>query len=257
MQRSFASSARSCTSVSVRSAHIWVASDSGWGLPWKPTTQRSAHSSGRCCRRRAASRSSVSQPMLRFPPSSRSKNWLARLCRPAHPTPRMPASPERESGPRPEDRGSPRYFACLYAPAAQRELLKVLFALEEEIAAAARQGLDHSVAHVRLQWWYEESLRAAKGAGLHPLARAAYAQLAACGVSSLDLSGLIEVTRWDLTGARFPTRSELDAYCTHWACAITVPVARCALPGEPALALAFGKRLGAALCELELIESLT
>ncbi len=171
----------------------------------------------------------------------------------------MPASPERESesGPRPDDRGSPRYFACLYAPAAQRALLTALFALEEQIAAATRQGLDHTVAHVRLQWWYEESLRAAQGAALHPLARAAHAQLAACGVSGLDLSGLIEVTRWDLAGAPFPTRSELDAYCTHWACAITVPVARCALPGEPALALAFGKRLGAALCELELIESLT
>jgi Squalene/phytoene synthase len=168
----------------------------------------------------------------------------------------MPASPERESGPRPDDRGSPRYFACLYAPAAQRELLKALFALEEEIAAAARQGLDHTVAHVRLEWWYEESLRAAKGAALHPLARAAHAQLAACGVPGLDLSGLIEVTRWDLTGAPFPTRSELDSYCAHWACAITVPVARCALPGEPALALAFGQRLGAALCELELIEGL-
>ena len=170
----------------------------------------------------------------------------------------MPAPrAESETWRGPEFQGSPRSFALLYAPHSQRALLGTLFALEHEISGAARSGLEHSVAHVRLQWWYEESLRAAKGAALHPLARDAHAQLAARGVSGPDLSGLIEVTRWDLSGKAFATHSELTAYCTQWASAITVPVARCALPGEQALALDFGRRLGAALRELELIEDLT
>jgi 15-cis-phytoene synthase len=158
----------------------------------------------------------------------------------------------------PEPEGSSRYYASLYAPPAQRALLHSLFALEAEIAGAARAGLDHSVAHVRLEWWREECGRAVAGVAVHPLARAVYVQLRASGALDIDLSGLVEVTRWDLAMAPFATRTQLAAYCAHWAAAITEPVARCALPsrGEMQLASSFGQRLGAALRELELLTDL-
>jgi phytoene/squalene synthetase len=156
----------------------------------------------------------------------------------------MPPSAERA--------GSAREFASLYAPPPQRALLASLWALEAEIGATARPGLDHGVAHVRLEWWREECARARAGTAVHPLTRALYAQLAASGVRDADLTGLIEVTRWDLAAAPFATRAELVAYCERWASALTEPVAKVALPES-----AFGRRLGAALRELEFLVELS
>src|ERR1700719_2355357 len=67
---------------------------------------------------------------------------------------------------------SARYFALLYSPAPQRLVLDALFGIEREISASLRPGLDHQVAHSRLQWWREECERAALGRPVHPLTRA-------------------------------------------------------------------------------------
>jgi phytoene/squalene synthetase len=65
----------------------------------------------------------------------------------------------------------PRYLAWLYSPPLQRPVLAALCAIESEIATSLRAGLDHHVAHTRLQWWREECERCAQGRPVHPLTR--------------------------------------------------------------------------------------
>ena len=74
----------------------------------------------------------------------------------------MPATPESHSA---------RYFALLYASATERPTLEALFGIEREVLDSLRTGLDHHVAHSRLQWWREECERAAQGRPVHPLTK--------------------------------------------------------------------------------------
>ena len=85
------------------------------------------------------------------------------------PPPSLPLPP-------PPAAGSPRYFALLYSPAAVRVTLTTLLALADQISAGAARGLDHSVAHVRLDWWRDEAERYARGEPQHPWLRALLAQ---------------------------------------------------------------------------------
>ncbi len=72
-----------------------------------------------------------------------------------------------------------------------------------------------------------------------------------------DLSGLADITTWDLAAATFETRTELDGYCERWARAVPQVAAALAAPDLPApLTLAFGHGLGVALCELDMLVSL-
>src|ERR1700760_1060333 len=64
-----------------------------------------------------------------------------------------------------------RYFAWLYSMPAQRKALESLFGIEREVYESLRPGVDHHVAHSRLQWWREECERAADGKPVHPLMR--------------------------------------------------------------------------------------
>jgi hypothetical protein len=73
-------------------------------------------------------------------------------------------SPTRESY-------STRYFAQLYSPASQHVVLEALFGIEHEVSESLRPGIDHQVAHSRLQWWREECERTADGHPVHPLTR--------------------------------------------------------------------------------------
>jgi phytoene/squalene synthetase len=75
------------------------------------------------------------------------------------------------------DSNSPRYFAWLYSPPTQRSLLQSLYGIEREVSDSVRPGLDHHVAHSRLQWWREECERAANGNPVHPLTRELVAAL--------------------------------------------------------------------------------
>ena len=112
-----------------------------------------------------------------------------------------------------------RYLASLYSNPNERVVLDALFGIESEIVASLQGGLDHNVAHIRLQWWREECERTAQGKPVHPLTRA----LAAAGASSLDgLSGFVDTAVWDLANATFETRREVTAYCERWATAMVV-----------------------------------
>jgi phytoene synthase len=145
----------------------------------------------------------------------------------------MPATPEPHSA---------RYFALLYSPASQRLVLDALFGIEREIFESLRPGLDHHVAHSRLQWWREECERTVAGRPVHPLTRALVDAVTgapsstsastsaetppAAPLAQLEgLCGLVDVAVWDLAGATFETRRELTAYCERWSAAMIEPLA--------------------------------
>ena len=117
-----------------------------------------------------------------------------------------------------------RYLAWLYSSTAQQPVLAKLCEIESEIAGSLRPGIDHHVAHARLQWWQEECERCAQGRPVHPLTRElvkAYGAPAAGQPSPLTgLSGFVDTAVWDLAGATFETRKELTAYCERWAAAM-------------------------------------
>ncbi|HEY6453825.1 MAG TPA: squalene/phytoene synthase family protein, partial [Steroidobacteraceae bacterium] len=152
--------------------------------------------------------------------------------------------------------GTPRYFAWLYAGRRLRAILKPLFGIESEISASLKPGLEHSVAHVRMGWWAEEAARLRAGHALHPLTRALLAQRPTDGAGA-DISGLIDVASWDLAGATFETRSELAGYCERWARAVPQLAATWAATDLPApRAQQFGRTIGVALCELDMLVGL-
>jgi hypothetical protein len=91
---------------------------------------------------------------------------------------------------------SPRYFALLYTPAALRPVLGTLLALGDEISAGGARGLDHAVAHVRLDWWRAEAERYARDEPQHPWLRALLARHPAS--SGLDLQSLVHAAALDL-----------------------------------------------------------
>jgi phytoene synthase len=147
-----------------------------------------------------------------------------------------------------------RALAWLYAPVDQRPLLAALYALEEEIGASLRPGLDHQVAHLRLEWWREECARTAQARPAHPLTRDLAAAFAGSDPAPLaGLTGLVDAAVWDLAAATFGTRRELKGYCERWAEAIVVPLARFA---APEVGPAASRTLGAALREGELLAGL-
>jgi 15-cis-phytoene synthase len=175
---------------------------------------------------------------------------------------------------------SARYFAVLYSPPAQHAALEALFGIEREVFESLKPGLDHHVAHSRLQWWREECERAVGGKAVHPLTRALVDALGphagapsapmsrAAGAPSLPglagLSGLVDVAVWDLASATFDTRRELTAYCERWAAAIFETVGGSfSIPssvGTPApSSVAPGsewRSIGAAVREIELLSDL-
>jgi len=179
----------------------------------------------------------------------------------------MPATPEAHSV---------RYFALLYSPASQRLVLDALFGIESEIFESLRPGLDHHVAHSRLQWWREECERTAVGRPVHPLTRTLVDAVtgAPSSVSAstspapspaaplpqlAGLCGLVDVAVWDLAGATFETRRELTAYCERWSAAMIEPLALRKAADAPATSdtrITNWSTVGAAMREIEMLSHL-
>src|SRR6185312_1908557 len=204
-----------------------------------PTTRRWARSSAKCSRRRGAFPISASPPMLRCPSSAPSSSRCGRS--PLPPSRAMPETPEAHT---------PRFLAWLYSTPSQQPVLAALCGIEREIGASLEPGLDHHVAHTRLQWWREELDRFAAGKPVHPLTRELQARLPGsapampAGSPPAGLSGLVDAATWDLAGATFERREELTAYCRRWAAAMVVPLGAAGVDWTD---------FGAALCELELL----
>jgi len=140
-------------------------------------------------------------------------------------------------------------------------VLAALCALEREIGASLRPGLDHQLAHTRLAWWREECARCARGEPQHPLTRELTALCAPAGDAPLaGLVGLVDTATWDLAAATFATRRELLGYCERWSAAMIDPLARLATQAAPhraaAAVWAQASALGVKLRELELLLAL-
>jgi hypothetical protein len=88
------------------------------------------------------------------------------------PNPRPVPEPPPVTLPPAAQPGSARYFALLYTPAARRGSLARLLGLGDEIGAGVARGLDHEVAHARLDWWRHEAGQYAAGHAQHPWLRA-------------------------------------------------------------------------------------
>jgi 15-cis-phytoene synthase len=147
--------------------------------------------------------------------------------------------------------GGVRALAWIYCPATQRRLLGALLAIEREIGASLRVGLDHSIAHTRLAWWRAECARTITGTPSHPLTRELAGELGTMTpATAAALGGLIDDAEWDLACATFATRAELTAYCERWSAAVLAPLAR-----EPA-ASATLLAVGTSLRETELLLAL-
>jgi phytoene/squalene synthetase len=145
---------------------------------------------------------------------------------------------------------SARYFASLYAAPSERPALDALFGIEREVFDSLRPGLDHHVAHTRLQWWREECERAARGGAAHPLIRTLITALGDSHAKSVPqlagLCGIVDVATWDLANATFETRRELEAYCHRWAAAMIEPLVAVAMSGAKAPPTSTGRDLPAA-----------
>jgi 15-cis-phytoene synthase len=153
---------------------------------------------------------------------------------------------------------TPRFLAWLYSTPAQKPVLATLCAIEREVGTSLRPGLDHQVAHTRLEWWREECARCAAGSPAHPLTRElrvdAERLVPAARVDSVlaELSGLTDAATWDLASAIFERRAELTAYCRRWAAAMVAPLVA-ALVATLAAPEVDWIEFGAALRELELL----
>ena len=143
-----------------------------------------------------------------------------------------------------------RYLAWLYSPPARQPVLGTLCEIESEVAGSLRPGIDHHVAHARLQWWREECERSAQGRPVHPLTRALVKTYGGAlePAPLAGISGFVDTAVWDLAGATFETRKELTAYCERWAAAMFEPAA--AVTASP------WRALGAAVREVELLADL-
>ncbi|MFM7627278.1 MAG: squalene/phytoene synthase family protein [Gammaproteobacteria bacterium] len=153
-----------------------------------------------------------------------------------------------------------REFVLRFAPEALRPTAAALFTVERELAATARDGLDHSVAHARLDWWDEELERLAVAAPRHPATRALAAAAAAARRSPPDLRSLVEATRIEVARVAFLDRAEFDAYLAHWSGSVFRTLALAGMPGDDprnAEAERFVATAGPVLREIELLAAVT
>jgi hypothetical protein len=154
--------------------------------------------------------------------------------------------------------GSARHLAWLYAGPEARAAVGALLALEAEIAASVRPGVDHGVAHARLGWWQEEAAELARGRPRHPLGRQLAQAFATAALSPPDLRGLVEVARLDLACVAFESQPELAEYLARWSEGLfrNLVLLCCAAPDARAELERFVTAAGSALRDLELLSRL-
>jgi hypothetical protein len=152
------------------------------------------------------------------------------------------SGPQHPSAPAP---GSRRYFTLLYTPQARREALNTLLAVADEIGSAPAASADHSVAHLRLEWWRREAELFARGEPQHPWLRSLLTQHPAA--AALDLQSLVEAAAMDLA-----TRT-LASQHGHALRRALFELAACALLTQP-LAASLRERIGELGANLERLE---
>jgi hypothetical protein len=108
--------------------------------------------------------------------------------------------------------GSVHALAELYCGLERREAMRKVLELYAEIRASLTPGMDHSVAHQRLDWWQHEALRLQRGEPAHPLTRWLAARQHARGAPLPALLPLVQATALALAAAPLSARDERQAY---------------------------------------------
>ncbi len=116
----------------------------------------------------------------------------------------------------------------LYASATHRAALRALLAIAAELDSGRTRQIDHGIAHLRLQWWREETQRLARGVPSHPWLRAGPLDPAA---ATAALAPLIEAAEKDLatasaTGVGEQLGAELFLQAAHVLAPIAPPPLR-------------------------------
>jgi phytoene/squalene synthetase len=112
--------------------------------------------------------------------------------------------------------GADRDWLLRFCPPESTRALTALFEVENEVMGSLKRGLEHSVAHARLEWWHDELTRLAQGAPRHPATRTLASAAFERGTTPPDLTGLVEHLRVDLACVAFLSRSELDEHLQSW-----------------------------------------
>ncbi len=107
-----------------------------------------------------------------------------------------------------------------FAPHPQRDRLRVLFGIEQELQQSLNPSLDHSVAHARLGWWQDELQRLKDDQPRHPLTQSLATIANQQGLPPPDLTGLVTCASIDLACLAFETRADLDSYLQASASAV-------------------------------------
>ena len=158
----------------------------------------------------------------------------------------------------PAEAGTERQLVWLYTPAEDRGDVAALLSLEAEIAAGARPGTEHAVAHLRLGWWLEETEALAAGRPRHPLGVQLATAFMQRGLSPPDLRGLAGIARLDLACTAFESAPEYAQYLLDWSLAAFRTLALRLLPDPAARAALerFCRAAGSAVRDVELVARL-
>jgi hypothetical protein len=108
--------------------------------------------------------------------------------------------------------GSVHALAELYCGLERREAFGKVLELYAEIRASLTPGMDHSVAHQRLDWWQHEALRLQRGEPAHPLTRWLATRQLTRGAALPALLPLVQATALALAAAPLSDRHERQAY---------------------------------------------
>lgn len=107
------------------------------------------------------------------------------------------------------DADKDRFLATLFAPAAQRAELYVLYAFDIETAAVAHRVRDPLAGEIRLQWWHD-ALSSDGGATGHPVADALHQLLHRHGIERSVVLDLIDARRRALYPGSTSTEAEFE-----------------------------------------------
>jgi len=128
--------------------------------------------------------------------------------------------------------GADRDWLLCFCPPETRSALTALFEIEHEVMDSLRPGLEHSVAHARLEWWSDELTRLAQGTPRHPATEILAASALDRGTSPPDLHPLVEHVRVDLACVAFIARAELDEHLDAWGQSLFRTAARLSIDAD-------------------------
>jgi phytoene/squalene synthetase len=127
-----------------------------------------------------------------------------------------------------------RYFAALFAPAAQRPFLLALYAFNAEVARVAETVREPMLGAIKLEWWRETSEGAFRGTPRnHDVARGLAALFAQRDITLAELEALIAARAFDSSADSFADFAALEAYVGATSGAVMRLAARI-LGGDPA-----------------------